>query len=97
MRVAWQWIFRERAVRGPAALELDVLEITLTREVAGVKQATGEAVDIADRLDAARAELAADLANDGIVDATEARRLARKLIGATIPAHNHIKTLEGLT
>lgn len=96
-RILRAWLFRERAVRGPAAIELDVVDRQLTRETAAVTAAAGAAAGIEQKLERARRELAADLANDGIVDANEAKRLARLLNGTNLAAHRHTQTLEALT
>lgn len=96
VRVMRAWLFRERAVRGPAAIELDVFERQVDRESAAVSAAAGDAAVIERRLQGIREELASDLA-DGVVDADEARRLARKLNGTAVHAHHHTEKLEALT
>lgn len=99
MRILRAWIFRERAVRGPAALELDVAERQIVREQAEVQFAVTEAGRIEHRLTAARSalrEALTDATSPGVIDAAETRRLARVLVGAKINAAAHARHLEGL-
>lgn len=100
MRVIRQWLFRERDVRGPSAIELDVVERQVTREEAGVCSATGEAATIEQRLQCVRnsvREALTDVATPGVIDATESRQIARQLVGVSVQAHHHTQTLEALT
>ena len=96
MRALRQWLFGERALRGPAAIELEVVDRQITREENGVQAATAEALALRDELTAARAERAADL-KDGVMDGKEALHLARTLMRCSIDANRHEKTLEALT
>ena len=95
MRILRAWLFRERAVRGPAAIELDVVERQVDRESAAVSAAAGAAAGIERRIDGAKTSLRAALA-DGVVDASEARALARSLVRTSLAAHEHTCRLEAL-
>lgn len=97
MRVIRRWLFGERALRGPAAIELDVLDRQVTREENALRHATAEAETLTGQLAGTRTELASALANDGIVDAQEAASLARHLMDTSIAANAHRQTLEALT
>lgn len=97
MRMLRAWLFRERAIRGPSAIELDVVDRQVTREEKSVQAAAAEAEDIESKLQHVRAELAADMASAGAVDSREARRLAADLIGVSVTAHNHTQSLDALT
>lgn len=97
MRVIRRWLFGERALRGPAAIELDVIDRQVTREETIVRTATAEAETITGQLTDSRTALAAALANDGIVDAQEAAGLAGRLMDTSITANAHRQTLEALT
>lgn len=100
MRILRAWLFRERAVRGPCAIELDVVDRQVTREEQSVQTAAGEAATIEQRLEHARKTLRAamtDLETPGVIDADETRALARELIGTSVAAHHHTERLEALT
>ena len=97
MRMLRAWLFRERALRPGPAIELDVMERQVEREERAVSAAVDEAGKLERKLDSVRRELACDLANDGVVDAVEANRLARALINAAVTAHHHKGSLEALT
>lgn len=100
LRVMRAWLFRERAVRGPAAIELDVLQRQVDREHAAVSAEAGAAAGIEQRLDRVRQKLHAALTDDhtpGVVDEAESRVLARALIGTSVAAHHHTARLEALT
>lgn len=95
LRLLRAWLFRERAVRGPAAIELDVVEHQLDREQAAVAHCAAEAGQIERKVDGAKRALGEALA-DGVIDAAEARRLARQLVGTSVAASHHHRRLEGL-
>ena len=95
MRMLRAWLFRERAMRGSGAIELDVAERQVAREEAAVTAAAGEAGQIERSLDGAKKALAEALA-DGVVDQAEASRLARRLVGTSLAAHHHHVHLEAL-
>lgn len=100
MRILRAWLFRERALRGPAAIELDVVDRQVTREEAAVHAATGEAVTIEQRLTRVRRAVHAALTDDKtpcIIDADESRKIARELIGVTVQAHHHKQSLEAMS
>lgn len=94
------WLFRERAVRGPSAIELDVVERQIVREQAAVSAEAGAAAGIEHRLQRVRDRLRAamtDKKTPGVIDADETRGLARELVGASVDAHHHTAKLEALT
>jgi hypothetical protein len=100
MRILRAWLFRERAVRGPGAIELGVVERQVDREVAAIGSAVSAAAGIERRLDRVRGQLRAALTDrktPGIVDADESRGIARALNGTSVVAHNHTAELEALT
>lgn len=100
MRMLRAWLFRERAVRGVSAIELDIVDNQITREQQSVSAAAGEAATIEQRLLRVRETLRAaitDKATPGVVDAAESRALARALIGTSVAAHHHAERLEALT
>ena len=99
MRMLRAWLFRERAVRGVGAIELDVVERQIDREQAAVGNAAGEATDIEQRLQRVRREFSAamtDRRSPGIIDASESRKIARALIGTAVTALHHTTHLEAL-
>lgn len=80
MRLVRAWLFRERAVRGPSAFELDVLEQQVDREQQAVALAAGGAAGVSEQLTAVEANLRialTDAATPGVIDARETRLLAR--------------------
>lgn len=95
MRLLRAWLFRERAIRGPAAIELDVVEHQVDREQAAVARCTTEAGRIEHEIDRTKRTLRAALA-DGVIDANESRQLARQLLGTSVAAHRHRGHLEEL-
>lgn len=100
MRMLRAWLFRERAVRGPGAIELDVVDRQVTREEQAVSAAAGEAASLEKRLQRACARFRAALTDKktpGVVDADESRGIARELVGAKVDAHHHTERLEALT
>lgn len=100
MRMLRAWLFRERAVRGPCAIELDVVDRQITREQAAVTAASGAAAGIESRLHRLRQSFRAALIDPktpGIIDAEETRMLARELIGTSVAAQRHVEKLEALT
>ena len=100
MRILRAWLFRERSVRGPGAIELDVVDQQLTREETALRTAGTEAVAIETSLDRARRQVRAALTDPrtpGRIDATEARAIARTLIRTSVKAHHHTLNLEKLT
>lgn len=100
MRMTRAWLFRERAVRGPSAIELDVLEHQVDRETAAVSAACGRASRIERRLQNVRNAVRAamrDGKTPGVIDGAETRKIARQLIGTTVAAHHHKQKLEALT
>lgn len=99
MRILRAWLFRERAVRGPAALELDIVDRQVAREEVAGRAAAGEAATIARRLERVRAALRAAITDNrtpGIVDRDETRAIARQLNGTSVAAHRHTERLEAL-
>lgn len=100
MRLLRAWLFRERALRGPAAIELDVVEHQINRETAAVAAASVEAGVIEAGLARVRCSVHAaltDAKTPGVIDSSEARGIARQLIRSTIKAQhhsNHLKTLQ---
>ncbi|MBC7367548.1 MAG: hypothetical protein H7343_12205 [Undibacterium sp.] len=99
LRVIRQWIFGERALRGPAAIELDVLDQQVTRAVADVQQCAAESETIEHHLDHARAAVHAaltDAETPGVITAAESRHVFRELIDTTILAHAHTAQLQAL-
>jgi hypothetical protein len=100
MRVLRSWLFRERAVRGACAIELDVVDNQITREESAVGQAVSQAARLERRLEAVRAAMQAaltDAVSPGVVDRGEAHRIAQHLLTASIDARRHTQQLEGLT
>ncbi len=100
MRILRAWLFRERAVRGPCAIELDVVERQVAAEEQQVRCAVGEAGRIEAGLQRARDRLRAALTDrhsPGVIDAAESRALAGDLVRATVASHHHTKRLEQLT
>jgi hypothetical protein len=100
MRMMRAWLFRERAVRGPNAIELDVVDRQITREERAVGTAAGEAATIERRLHRARQAMRAaitDKKTPGVIDADETRVIARALVGTSVAAHHHTERLEALT
>lgn len=95
MRMLRAWLFRERAVRGPGAIELDVVERQISREEQAVGAAAGEAAGIEHNLDTAKQNLRSALA-DGVITIDEARTLARSLVRTSVRAHQHTQKLEAL-
>lgn len=99
MRMLRAWLFRERAVRGPAAIELDVVDRQITREEASIAQAVGESSAVENRLQKVRNEVRTALTDGvtpGVIDTAEARAICRHLIGTAVAAHKHTKHLEEL-
>lgn len=99
MRVVRAWLFRERALRGPGAIELDVLDRQVTREQQQVGLAAGESARIERRLQRVRERVRAALVDrrtPGLIDATETRGIARELVGTSVAAHHHTRRLDGL-
>ena len=100
MRMLRAWLFRERAVRGPCAIELDVVERQVAAEEQQLRGALGEAGRIETILQRARTRLRAaliDRRSPGVIDAIESRALAGDLVRATVASHHHTKRLESLT
>lgn len=100
MRIVRAWLFRERAVRGPAAIELDVVERQVDRETAAVCTARDDAAGIERLLQNVRNAVQAaitDRETPGVIDSAETRKIARQLIGTTIAAHHHKQQLDSLT
>jgi hypothetical protein len=99
MRVLRQLLFRLRAFSGPGAIELDVMDRQISREEDSVQRCTEEAGDIERSLERSRRLLRSALTDPrspGIVDAREARALARSLMGTSVTAATHRQHLEGL-
>lgn len=99
LRMMCAWVFRERAVRGPAAIELDVLDRQITREAAAVSAEAGAAAGIEHGLDRIGADLHAaltDAETPGVITTAEARTLSRHLNGTKIAAHTHTAHLEAM-
>lgn len=44
MRMLRAWLFRERAVRGPAAIELEIVDMQIQRELAALTAVVGGAL-----------------------------------------------------
>jgi hypothetical protein len=100
MRMTRSWLFRERAIRGPSAIELDVLERQVAREERGLRTAVDESRQIEQTLQRARHKTAAALSDDnspGVIDDREADDIARELLDGSVLAHRHTQTLEALT
>lgn len=95
MRILRAWLFRERAVRGPAAIELDVVDRQISREEQSVKSAARETAAIERRLDKAKDNLRRSIAGREI-DLHEARKLARTIVRTSVAAHHHTTQLEAL-
>lgn len=98
MHLLRQLVFRLRP-KQPYSLTLDVIEQQVDREVAAVSRATDQARGISSHCHRLRQRLATalhDTRSPGIVDAEEARDLARDLIDASADAHAHQKDLEAL-
>lgn len=87
---------RLRAMHGPAAIEVDVLDRQLDRAHVGVTAAADEAVVLEADFATTRADLRAALA-DGVITDAEARRLHRDLAAGTRHASAHTSTLKALT
>ncbi len=99
MRMLRAWLFRERAVRGPGAIELDVVERQVDRESAAVNAAAGAAAGIERRLQNVGEKIRAamtDRQSPGVIDSAEARGIARDLLGTKVAAHHHTENLEAL-
>ena len=94
MRIASAWVFREQAIRGLGAIELDVLRHQVDREVDQVRLATSEAAGIEHRIEAAKSLMSH--AAGGVLNAREFRGLARSLVGTSVAAHLHTHRLEAL-
>ena len=87
-------------MRGPAAIELDVLDRQLTREHVAVNAEAGAAAGIERGLNHLDTELHAaltDAATPGVITTAEARTLSRRLNRTKIAAHHHTAALESLT
>jgi len=100
VRILRAWLFRERAVRGPGAIELDVVERQVDREALAIGNALTAATGIARRIDRVRGKVRAaltDLKTPGIIDADETRGIARELNGTAVATHHHTAQLESLT
>ena len=99
MRILRAWLFRERSVRGPGAIELDVVERQVAREEQAIEAEATVAFGIEVRLDHIRQALHGalhDAATPGIVDTVEARALVRDLVGTSGVAHTRTQALEAL-
>lgn len=95
MRLLRAWLFRERAIRGPAAIELDVAERQINREEAAVVEEAAAASLIEIRIDTARRTVREALA-DGVIDAREATAITRQLLDTATVAHTHTQHLDAL-
>lgn len=94
------WLFRERAVRGPGAIELDVVDRQVTRELTALTAEAAAAAVIEHNLDRFREKFRGALTDQkspGVIDAAESRALARALNGTAVAAHRHTGRLEKLT
>jgi len=99
MRMLRAWLFRERAVRGPAALELDVVDRQITREELALALAVDESAAMESRLQKVRTQVRCALtdgATPGVIDTAEARHICRHLIGTAVAAHKHTQHLQAL-
>lgn len=96
LRVLFQLMFRERALRGPAAIELDVFALQLGREQALLRARTAESRAIEAHLESIRTGLAAaltDAKTPGVITAAEAREVCGELIDTTLETHAHTEAL----
>jgi hypothetical protein len=94
-----QLIFRERAVRGPAAIELDVFALQIGREQSLLRTRTAESAAIEAHLEHIRQGLAAaltDAKTPGVITAAEAREVCGELIDTTLETHAHTAALNGM-
>ncbi|HSV73443.1 MAG TPA: hypothetical protein VLH79_06765 [Chthonomonadales bacterium] len=82
-------------MRGPGAIELDVVERQIDRETAAVSAAAGAAAGIERNLDTAKEDLRGAMA-DGVITPIEAQSLARTLVRTSVAAHHHTTRLEAL-
>lgn len=99
LRVILQWIFGERALRGPAAIELDVLEQQANRAVRDVEQRAVESTAIEAQLEHARQHVHAaltDAVSPGVITAEESRALCGELIDLSLGAHTHTQNLKDM-
>jgi hypothetical protein len=99
MRIVRAWLFRERAIRGPSAIELDVVDRQVTREEDAVSAATEDAAQLERRLQRVRDKVRGamiDPVTPGVIDAAETRAIARELIGTSVAAHHHTEQLKEL-
>lgn len=100
MRVMRRWLIRERALRGGAALELDIVDRQITREEKAVASAVDEAARIEDGLQRVRTAFRAALCDrktPGVIDCREARAIGRAIVGTRVAAHRHTTHLEDLS
>jgi hypothetical protein len=99
LRVLFQLIFRERAVRGPAAIELDVFSMQLGREQSMLRTRAEESTVIENHLEHMRNGIAAalnDAATPGVITLDESRTLCGELIDTSLKAHAHTEQLKGM-
>ncbi len=92
MRMLCAWLCRERAVRGPGAIELDVLDRQIQRERAAVGAEAGVAADLEQGLDHLGREIHAaltDAETPGVITTAEARAISHRLHGTKQAAHHH--------
>lgn len=98
MHLLRQLVFRLRP-KQPYSLALDVIERQIDREIGEVTTAAQEARDIETGFARIRSRLATALRDErtpGVVDAQEARDIARELLDSSAQANTHTKRLEGL-
>lgn len=98
MQLLRQLVFRLRP-KQPYSLTLDVIERQIDREVTEVSAAAQEARAIESGFARIRTRLATalrDHRSPGVVDADEARDIARELLDSSAHANTHTKRLEGL-
>lgn len=96
LRVLSQLIFRERAVRGPAAIELDVFALQVAREQSLLRTRRAESAAIEAHLEHIRNGLAAaltDAVTPGVITAAEAREVCGELIDTTLETRAHTAAL----
>lgn len=94
LRLMRRWIFQERALAGPGAIHLTVLERVVDRQGEALTTATATAEEIEERLAATQDHLRAALA-DGVVDPSEAATLTRALAGTVPLSRRHTAHLRG--
>lgn len=99
LKVILHLIFRERARRGPAAIELDVIAGQCERERTLLTDRSRESDEIEAALEQARVDLAAALTDahtPGILTAAESRTVCAALTTVALTTHDHTAALKSM-